>query len=66
MQERLDVTPRPVRMLNQNIESVDDREELRGDGEEEGEEEEKSWREEKFPDFSQLHFVLQIRFQLGR
>ena len=63
MQERLDVTPRSVRMLNQNIESVDDREELR-DGD--GEEEEKSWREEKFPDFSQLHFVLRIRFQLGR
>ena len=57
MQERLDVTPRSVRMLNQNIESVDDREELRGDGDEEGEEE-KSWGEEKFPDFSQLHFVL--------
>ena len=53
------MTPSSVRMLNQNVESVGDR-----DGDEDGEEQE-SWREGKFPNFSQLHFGSLIRFQLG-
>ena len=63
MQERLDVTPRSVRMLNQNFEAfgVVDWEE-----EEKDEEQPKSCEAEKFPDFSQLHFALSDPLSIRR